>query len=103
MTDRKEAPQMTNSITTSNPSNINDRDDSNRKASYVGGVASPAVWYWSAKRGDKAMVRRLGLSAKDLIRLAGLRVNSSNKLAAVCFVGDCYYEVSLCRAELMAV
>lgn len=92
----------TKSVSSSNPTHIGQIDDSGRQSRYVGGVASPAVWYWAAKRGDKTMMRNLGLAGKDLARYAGHRVGSTGRLCAVCFVGDCYYEVSLCRAESMA-
>jgi hypothetical protein len=93
--------KMPSPIQISNPIHVGQIDIAGRIASSVDTVTVP-VYYWSAKRGDKTMVSRLGLSGKDLQRFAGLRVNSVGRLSALCYVGVCYYEVSLCRAELMA-
>lgn len=68
-----------------------------RKAAYMAGNASPAVWYWTAKRGDKAAARRAGLSARDSRHLSGWR-SGSYGLEAVCMVGDGYWYTVPCRS-----
>jgi hypothetical protein len=82
--------QTTINITV-NPTEINQTLDG-RKSSYKAGVASPAVWYWQAKRGDKKIAKQL-LSAKDARRFCGFRLE--NKLAAVCQIGEYWYTVTI--------
>jgi hypothetical protein len=75
---------------TRNPDHINDTHD-NRTAAYLGGTASPAVWYWRRKRGDRAIAKNLGLSSKEQRCLSGWRCNSdAKKIEAVFVIGEGY-------------
>jgi len=65
--------------TTENPKNINSTFDG-RTAKYVAGIASPAVFYWSSKRGDKT---RLRLSRKNSRNFSGIIFKNGSERAVM--------------------
>jgi hypothetical protein len=73
-----------------NPEHIND-ELSGRRAYYKGGTASPAVWYWDRKFGDKQLAIQLGYKRKDIKRMHGWRLDGNNQIELVCGIGNYYY------------
>lgn len=78
-----------------NPESINDIDCSGRKARYVGGTSSPAVWYWGLVRGDITAInsaRPKGSSIPKGYTLVGIRFCGGRKYVAVAMLNSGYYE-----------
>ena len=83
---------------TRNPTDISDTL-CGRSARYVGGVSSPAVWYWSVTRGDKAALLANGnRSRKQARSLLGFRRdnNGTGQLRAVIGAANGYYSEVSC-------
>jgi hypothetical protein len=80
---------------------INDTLDG-RQARYKGEI-SPALWYWTLKRGDKSSLRGV-LSHVDLRRLVGIARRGNNLTGRDEYIAICnaangyYYEIWICLA-----